>query len=115
MHYTVEYKDNIVILDLKNKTIESEISAELKAKLLVLAQPDIEALIVDMSNVDAVDSSGLGALLLANRQLREHAIPVILVGVKGFVKSLMSMTKIDEVFEFFPTKEEALQALEGEE
>ncbi|MBE2188135.1 MAG: STAS domain-containing protein [Desulfobulbaceae bacterium] len=112
MHYTVEYKDNIVILDMKNKSVESDVSAELKAKLLVLAQPDIEALIVNMTNVDAVDSSGLGALLLANRQLREHAIPVILVGVKGFVKSLMTMTKIDEVFEFYPTIEEALAALE---
>lgn len=112
MNYTVENKDNIVIFKLENQTIESTVSTELKAKMLILAQPDIDALIIDLSSADAIDSSGLGALLLANRQLKEHEIPVILVGVRDFVRSLMSMTKIDEVFEFFPTVQEALDALE---
>jgi anti-sigma B factor antagonist len=112
MNYTVENKNNIVIFRLENQTVESSISTEFKAKMLILAQPDIEALIIDLSKVDAIDSSGLGALLLANRQLKEHEIPVILVGVREFVRSLMSMTKIDEVFEFFPTVEETIEALE---
>ncbi|MDX9789672.1 MAG: STAS domain-containing protein [Candidatus Kapaibacterium sp.] len=112
MNYTIEHKDNIVIFKLENQTVESSISAELKAKMLILAQPDIDALVIDMSSVEAIDSSGLGALLLANRQLKDHEIPVILTGVKDFVRSLMSMTKIDEVFEFFPTVDDAITALE---
>jgi len=115
MNYTVENKDNVVIFRLENQTVESIISAELKAKMLILAQPDIGALIIDLSKVDAIDSSGLGALLLANRQLKDIEIPVILVGVREFVRSLMSMTKIDEVFAFFPTVEEALDALSDDE
>ncbi|MBX3043660.1 MAG: STAS domain-containing protein [Candidatus Kapabacteria bacterium] len=113
MNYTVEHKDNVVIFKLEDQTVESSISAELKAKMLILAQPDIDALIIDMSKVDAIDSSGLGALLLANRQLKEHEIPVILIGVRDFVRSLMSMTKIDEVFEFYPSIEVALEDLEA--
>jgi len=54
--------------------------------MLILAQPDIDALIIDLSKADAIDSSGLGALLLANRQLKDHEIPVILVGVREFVR-----------------------------
>lgn len=115
MNYTVENKDNVVIFKIEDQTIESSVSAELKAKMLILAQPDIDALIIDLSTVDAIDSSGLGALLLANRQLKEHEIPVILVGVRDFVRSLMSMTKIDEVFDFFPTVDEAIDALEEDE
>ena len=115
MHYTIEHKDNIVIFDIKNKTIESNVSSDLKAKMLILAQPDIDALIINLSEVDAIDSSGLGALLLANRQLSEHEIPVILVGVREFVRSLMSMTKIDEVFDFFDTVDDAINALESDE
>jgi anti-sigma B factor antagonist len=115
MHYTIEHKDNIVIFDIKNKTIESNISSDLKAKMLIIAQPDIDALIINLSDVEAIDSSGLGALLLANRQLHEHEIPVILVGVREFVRSLMSMTKIDEVFDFFDTVDDAINALESDE
>jgi anti-sigma B factor antagonist len=115
MNYTIEHKDNVVIFKIENQTVESSISTEFKAKMLILAQPDIDALVIDMSTVEAIDSSGLGALLLANRQLKDHEIPVILVGVRDFVRSLMSMTKIDEVFNFFPTVEEAINALEYEE
>lgn len=112
MQFTIEQKDKIVIFTIKNTTVETKVSSELKAKMLILAQPDIDAMIIDLSTVQAIDSSGLGALLLANRQLKEHAIPVILVGVQEFVRSLMSMTRIDEVFEFYPTIEEALASME---
>ncbi|GAB1372583.1 STAS domain-containing protein [Candidatus Kapaibacterium sp.] len=115
MNYTIENKDNVVIFKLENQTVESSVSAELKAKMLIIAQNDIDALIIDLSKVEAIDSSGLGALLLANRQLKENEIPVILVGVREFVRSLMSMTKIDEVFIFFDSIDEAIGALEEEE
>lgn len=112
MNYSIEHKDKIVIVKVKDETVEGQISADLKAKVLILAQPDIDALIFDLTDVKAIDSSGLGALLLANRQMDEHAIPVILVGVQKFVKSLMSMTRIDEIFDFFDTVDDAVKALE---
>lgn len=111
MQFLLDHRDNTVIFHIKDRTIESQVSAEFKAKILIHAQPDIDALIINMDSVEAIDSSGLGALLLANRQLKDHAIPVILVGVKSFVRSLMSMTHIDEVFEFFDTIDEALEWL----
>ncbi len=112
MNYTEENKDNIVIFKLENQTVEGNVSTEFKAKMLIIAQPNIDALIIDLSKVEAIDSSGLGALLLANRQLKDNDIPVILVGVRDFVRSLMSMTKIDEVFLFYPTIDEAIKALQ---
>ncbi len=111
MNYTIEHRNKIVVLKVKDETVESQVSADLKAKVLILAQPDIDALIFDFSDVKAIDSSGLGALLLANRQLNEHSIPVLLVGVQSFVKSLMSMTRIDEIFDFFDTVDEAEKAV----
>ena len=108
MNFTLENQGNISIFHLKNTNIDGQVAAQLKAKVLIVAQPDIEALIIDLSPVEAMDSSGLGALLLAHRQLVEHGIPVILTGVQDFVKSLMSITRIDELFEFYPTVEEAL-------
>lgn len=111
MNYTIEHRNKIVIIKVKDETVESQISADLKAKVLILAQPDIDALIFDLSDVKAIDSSGLGALLLASRQLHEHSIPVLIVGVQQFVKSLMSMTRIDEIFDFFDTVDEAEKAV----
>ncbi|MGE5481235.1 MAG: STAS domain-containing protein [Chloroflexota bacterium] len=115
MHFTLENRDNIAVFSLLNENIGDNISSQLKAKILIVAQPDIDALIVDLSRVASIDSSGLGALLLAHRQLQENAIPVILVGVQSFVRSLMNMTRIEELFEFYDTVQEALEALEETE
>lgn len=115
MNYTIEHKDNIVIFELKNKTVENNVSTQFKAQMLIVAQPDISALIINLSSVEAMDSSALGALLLANRQLNEHGIPIVIVGIKPYVKSLMNMTKIDALFEFYDTIESACQDLKHRE
>lgn len=112
MHFTVEHRDNIVIFTLKNQNVDSDVSAKFKAKLLILAQPDLDAMIIDLTSVESIDSSGLGALLLAHRQLKENAIPVILTGVQDFVMSLMRMTHLDDLFEFYQTVEEAIVDIE---
>lgn len=112
MNFTLENKGNIVIFSLKNQNVDGQVAAQFKAKLLITAQPDIEGLIIDLSSVEAMDSSGLGALLLAHRQLKDHDVPVILTGVQDFVKSLMSITRIDELFEYYETTEEALQTFQ---
>lgn len=114
MHFTLENRDNIAIFYLKNKNVDSEVSATFKAKLLIIAQPDIDALIIDLTDVESIDSSGLGALLLAHRQLKENAIPVILTGVQDFVMSLMRMTHLDSLFEFYTSVDEALESFEEE-
>lgn len=112
MKYSIENDDKIVIFTLKNDTLDSKISADFKAELLIICQPSIEALVIDMTTVLAIDSSGLGGLLLAYRQLHEHDIPVILVGVQDMVKSIMDISQISHEFVFCDTKEEAYEFIE---
>ncbi len=112
MRFTVEHSDNIVIFTLKNSSLSSDISAKLKAELLILCQPNIKAFIFDLSNIEYVDSSGLGALLLAHRQLTAHSIPIGFAGVRTSVLSLLSISHIDDLFEFFDNVEEALNKYE---
>lgn len=112
MNFSVEHKDNLVIFTLKNEKLNSEISPQLKAKLLILAQPDIEGLLIDLSNVEYVDSTGLGALLIAQRQMAEHDLPVIICGAKEPVLNLLTISHLDELFEIFASVEEAVASFE---
>jgi len=108
MKFSIENQDNVVIFQLKNLNLDSEISAQLKAKLLILIQPDIEALIIDLTNVEYVDSSGLGALLLAQRQMKEFDMTIILVGVTENVQSMFRISQIHDVFLYADTIQEAI-------
>jgi len=113
MKLTIENEDNIVIMNIKEANVGTEIAPELKSKVLIEAQPNIRALIINLENVETMDSSGLGALLLANRQLRDYSIPVCIVKAQQFVKNLFSMTKIESLFLFFDTAEDAIQFIKS--
>ena len=108
MNFKTENIDNNVIFTILDNILEGKSASELKSRILVVAQPDINALIIDMSNISVIDSSGLGALLLAHRQLKDFNIPVILIGIQSFVKNLLNITRIEEIFQYFDTVEAAV-------
>ncbi len=114
MNFSLEHKDNLVVFTLKNQKLTSEVSAELKAKLLIITQPDIEGLIIDLSTVEYIDSSGLGALLLAQRQMSEYDLPIIICGAQESVLKMLSISHIEDLFELFPSVEEAIQSFDEE-
>lgn len=115
LNFTVDQRNNLVIFKLNNKKLDAEVSGELKAKFLIYSQPDVEALIIDLSEVQYVDSAGLGSLLLAKRQMNQFGTPVILVGTNENVMNLISISQIQSQFHFFKTVEEAIEALSSEE
>ncbi|OGU11825.1 MAG: hypothetical protein A2X61_15500 [Ignavibacteria bacterium GWB2_35_12] len=111
MRFSIDRQDNIAIFTLKNNKLDADIAPQLKAELLILCQPELEALVFDMTFVEHVDSTGLGALLLANRQLKDTEAPIILVGVKEMVMKMLSISQLDSIFDYAETVDEAIQYL----
>ncbi|ROL56348.1 anti-sigma factor antagonist [Bacteroidetes/Chlorobi group bacterium MS-B_bin-24] len=108
MNLIIEQRNEVTIIKVNEPKIVSENSSKLKAKLLIEAQPDIKALLIDISKVETIDSSGFGAFLLADRQLRDKNIPTIIVGAKPEIYKLFEILKLDRVFGFADTIEEVL-------
>jgi anti-anti-sigma factor len=54
---------------------------------------------LDMANVDFIDSSGLGALILVLKMLRTAGGDLYLCSIAEPVKSLLKMTKMDRLFD----------------
>jgi len=88
-----------VTLKLKGKRLDSTVSPELKGEFLILCKPKLENLVVDLSEVDFCDSSGLSALLIAERKMKEHGGKVRLVNVHKKVSSLLKISMLDRVFD----------------
>ena len=66
-------------------------------------------LIVEMKEVQFCDSSGLSALLIADRTMREHGGSVHLVHVHKKVMDLMKISMLDRVFTINTTVEDAIK------
>src|ERR1017187_8245098 len=110
MHFLTEQEDATTIFRLKEARLDSRNAGQLKAEFLILAQPDIDTLIVDLTDVVHIDSAGLSALLLAQRQMRIHDGELRLVGLNEDVRSLLAVTQLDRILPVFNTVNEALEA-----
>jgi anti-anti-sigma factor len=103
MKFDVHKDGASVTLTVKERKIDASISPELKGEFLLLAKPKVEVLIVDLADVEFCDSSGLSALLIADRKMKEHGGRVRLINVHKKVSALLRISMLDRVFEIEET------------
>ena len=70
--------------------------------------------LIDLSGVQFVDSSGLGALLACLRQLAAEGGRLRLCGIGRTVRSLFELVRMHRVFDICVTRESALAAFRAE-
>ncbi|MEH2001427.1 MAG: STAS domain-containing protein [Nostoc sp.] len=61
--------------------------------------------LVDFQDVTFMDSSGLGALVLAFKTLRAADTKLVLCSINEQVRILLELTNMDKVFEIFPSQD----------
>ena len=75
----------------------------------VTANTDI--VLIDLENVTFMDSSGLGALVIALKTVRTAGGKLFLCAINDQVKMLFQLTSMDRVFEIFPSRAEFNQTV----
>jgi len=111
MNYTVTVEDSIGIFSLHEDRLDSTNTSQVKAELLLVSQNDIDVLILDLSNVNFCDSSGLGAILLAQRIMNERNNDIAIVDGIGKVRSLLEIAQLTSIIPSFASLEEARAAV----
>jgi anti-anti-sigma factor len=91
--------------------INSGTSQELRQKLNDLMEKGAKIVLVDFQDVTFMDSSGLGALVLAFKTLRAANRKLVLCSINEQVRILFELTSMDKVFEIFATQDEFYQAV----
>ncbi len=105
MNFDVQKKPTSTTLKLKERKLDSSVSPELKGEFLILCNPKVKHLVVDLADVEFCDSSGLSALLIADRKMKEHGGTVKLVNVHKKVASLIRISMLDRVFDVEETSQ----------
>jgi anti-sigma B factor antagonist len=68
--------------------------------------------VIDLAQVTFVDSSGLGALIVARNTARERRGSVSLVSPPPVVRRLLGSTRLHDVFAIYDSLDEAVNATE---
>lgn len=103
-----EFKiDDISILQLFDR-IDASSSKELKDIVVTKIDQSKINLLLDMSQVSFIDSSGLGMLITCLKSINKAGGQLKISNISNNVKTIFDTTRMDRVFEIFDNNEDAL-------
>ncbi|WP_341525633.1 STAS domain-containing protein [Nostoc sp. UHCC 0302] len=86
-------------------------SQEFRHNITQVIENGAKVVLVDFQDVTFMDSSGLGALVLAFKTLRAADSKLVVCSINEQVRILFELTNMDKVFEIFPNQEAFNQVL----
>jgi anti-sigma B factor antagonist len=92
------------------RRLDAEIAGEFKKKMAEKIRSGATRVAVDLSKVEFVDSSGLGALVSSLKTAGKEG-DVVVFGARKNVTPLFALTRMDHVFKMSASEEEALERL----
>lgn len=111
MQLFIEDNPIAVVIQIRESRLDAHNSAELKVELLKLFESGKRNIVIDLSEVRFVDSSGLGVLVSGFKNASARNGSLNLCGLQQQVRSMFELTRLHRVFDIFQTREEALAAI----
>jgi anti-anti-sigma factor len=99
--------DGVTVLELAGD-IDLHRSVELRENMLEVMGEKPKTVVINLSQVDFMDSSGLATLVEAMQLSRRYGGLLKLVGVQPRVRSILEISRLDSIFPMFESEAEAL-------
>lgn len=107
MNFQIEKTDNYTVIKLNAEKLDSTLAPSLKSELVVLNTDGVKNIIIDLSSARYCDSSGLSAILVANRLCKNSQGIFVITGLQETVKKLVAISQLDTILNITATLEEA--------
>ncbi|MBL8242182.1 MAG: STAS domain-containing protein [Bryobacterales bacterium] len=103
-------KEGIMILDAKGQLVAGDGADRLRERLKSLAATGSVNAILNLAEVDYIDSSGLGALVMSFSAIRKKDGALKLLNLSRRNVELLVLTKLETVFEVFDDEQSAVNS-----
>ncbi|HEX2572763.1 MAG TPA: STAS domain-containing protein [Polyangia bacterium] len=110
MNLSETMNDGVMVVHVKSPRVDAASAHEFRAAIADVAARGHTRLIVDLSAVQFIDSTGLGALVSALKLLGRDG-RIVVVGARESVATLFRVTRMDKVFRMHLSNTEAIAAL----
>ena len=108
-----ESHENGVVIFALSGAIDLHYAPTLRALFQSKLNKRCPALVVDLSAVDFIDSTGLATLIEYHRDAAAHGGVFSLAGVNPNLKAIFDVVQFEKVLAIFPTVAEAKSAITG--
>ena len=90
--------------------IDLHVSPRIAASLGAMLEDNPKQLVVDLSKVTYIDSSGLAVLIEGMQTVERYGGSFALAGLQENVRPIFEIARLDQVFRIFPDVDSALAA-----
>lgn len=103
---------DVLVVSIEEPRIDAAIAIEFKDSMRTETDTGADVVVLDLGQVDFIDSSGLGAIVASMKQLGSQR-KLILAGLTPSVEKVFRLTRMDSVFSIFSTLDGALDELKS--
>jgi anti-sigma B factor antagonist len=107
---STDLRNNILVVRVEEKRIDASKAPTFKDEMARCIEAGQNQLVLDLSQVDFIDSSGLGALVSCLKRLGPRG-SLAVAGATGAVSRLFTLTRMDRVFALHPNVDKAVEQL----
>lgn len=107
MNFTVTTEHNFTVLTSNVEKLDASNASDLKSELVLLNKKGVNSMVINLSSTKYCDSSGLSAILVANRLCKDTNGKFILCGLQPNVSKMISISQLDKVLTIYKDLEEA--------
>jgi anti-sigma B factor antagonist len=111
MELSIEKIHSVSVIRVPLATLDASSSKAFRTSITPLLAVGSKV-VLDLSQLKFVDSSGLGAMLFCLRQLHGTGGDLRLCGMTKSVRALFELVRMHRVFQIFNTREEAAESFE---
>lgn len=109
MKIQISSEEKYTVLRPDAEKLDSSVSPLLKAEIVMLNGKGVKNLLIDLSDVKYIDSSGLSSILVANRLCKSLDGVLVLCGLQDNVKKLITISQLDGILTIVPTAGEGVE------
>ncbi|MBB5021007.1 STAS domain-containing protein [Desulfurispira natronophila] len=115
MAFKQEMKGDVVLISIEDERLDAHNSNELKEHIQTQLENSVTHIVVDLSQVRFLDSSGLGALVTGFKNARSSDGDLKLTGIAAQVESILKLTRLYRVFPIYNNIDEAIAGFDQKE
>ena len=111
MEFKIEKLSGFTMVQVLKEKLDTHIAPSLKSELVLLSGNGERNILLDLSNSNYCDSSGLSAILVANRLCKNSEGVFVLSGLTPAVERLITVSQLDSVLNISTDLEEGIELM----
>lgn len=114
MDFKIDKKDGYTLVQVLKDKLDTHIAPALKSELVLISGNGEKSILLDLTPCTYCDSSGLSAILVANRLCKNANGTFVLHGLQPAVERLVSISQLDSVLNISYNIDDAVSTMKGQ-